>query len=340
VSELDTEAWLSRARAAVRDKGAPANLIALCRGLDEALFRLASDGSSEVVQGALIAVGTLAFEAGRRPQLRENLRPPPRLSTGWLEAADDGSHEFALAAALASIDSTTRAKPSDLGIDLPFRCHLGPLSSVRHRDVWGDTTEAQALAVWTARNLVRDMGSVLNRRLIEAQQRSFVFHDRPELPLRGWRAAPLAAVAAFLAGRTDDHRISVLSVGLAWVRPHIGAAGAEREDVLPFAYAALKPLLAPMGIGSDGETRRPADALPVVRLLGAGRADHAVSLAQRMMRGTGKAAPFARLDPATAADPARLAAALLFPIAPMAYDRLVARAYPNLTRDEEEPNAA
>jgi CRISPR-associated protein Csx17 len=255
-----------------------------------------------------------------------------------LAAADDGSHEFALAAALASIDST-REKPSNLGVDMPFRCHLGPLSLVNRRDAWDDTTEAQGLAVWTMRNLVRDMGTVLERRLIEARRYSFAFQDRQELPLRGWRAAPLAAVAAFLAGHTDDNRISVLSVGLAWVRAHNGGASPEREDALPFAYAALKPLVAPVGIGSDGETRRPIDALPLVRLLGADRADDAVALAQRMMRGTGKAAPFARLNPVTATNPVRLAAGLLFPIAPMAYDRLVARAYPNLIRDEEEPDA-
>jgi CRISPR-associated protein Csx17 len=336
VSELDSGAWLSRARVAVRDKNAPASLVALGRRLDEALFQVASDSSHDALQEALIAVGSLALETGRRPTLRENLPPPPRLSSGWVEAADDGSHEFALAAALASLN----AGAEDNAFRLPFRRHLGPIGWPNGREGWDDTTESQALAVWAGRDLVRDMGAVLERRLIEAQRHKFTSDNRCELPLRGRRSAPLAAIASFLAERTDDNRIAALTAGLAWALFNVGSpSSGERQDVLIFAYAALKPLFNPKGVGSDDQPERFLYPLPLVRLLRAGRTRNAVTIAQRMARAAGLPVPFGSLDPASAV-PARFAAALLFPIAPKAYDRLIGRAYPSLTRDEEETDAA
>ncbi len=341
IAEITASGWLSRARSAVRGKGAPAGMLALGRGLDDELFRLAEDASSEAVQKALIAIGALAFETGRRPKLRESL-PPPFVSDEWTKAADDGSHEFALAAALASLDSAT----ADETFRLPFRRHLAPLGRAKGRDAWDDTTEARALAVWTGRNLVRDMDRVLERRLIEAQRKVFVRRaglgkpPEPELPLRGWRTAPLSAVAAFLEGRTDDDRIAALAAGLAWVRTSAPTSESlVRDDALPFAFTALKPLFTPSGIENEAG-RRLVDPLPLVRLLRAGRGDEAVGLAQRMARGAGLPTPFAKRSQIAAPMSERLAAALLFPLAPMAVGRLMARAYSETNPEGENTDAA
>ncbi len=344
VSELDTRGWLSRARTVVRDQNLPPSLGALGRSLDEALFRLAGDGSAGAVQDALITLGALALETGRRPKLRakrDGLSPPRRLSSAWAEAADDGSHEFLLAVALASLDATD-AGGEESAFRLPFRRHLAALVSNRRDDVWDDKTEAKALVVWTGRDLVRDMAEVLERRLTEAQRHAFV--DRAgnaQLPLRGRRTAPLAAVTAFIARHTDDERIARLAAGLAWTRTRGGAPfGSGREDAIPFAYAVLKPLFAPDGVGQDEDDRKTVDPLPLVRLLRARRAEDAVALAQRMARGAGLPAPFAGLESLLPADPLRLAAALLFPIHEKAFDHLIARAYPSLTQDEQDSHAA
>ena len=212
IADLTASGWLARARSAVRGKGAPASMLALGRRLDDALFRLAEDRSNAVVQEVLIEIGSLTLNAGRRPNLRTNLSPPS-LSKEWMKAGDDDTHEFILAAALAGLDAATR----DRDFRLPFRRHLAPLALAKGRDVWADTTEAEALAVWTGRDLVRDLTSVLARRLIEAHRHEFVYNDSSELPLRGWRTAPLAAVMAFLGDRTDDERIAALAAGLAWL---------------------------------------------------------------------------------------------------------------------------
>ena len=330
VSELDAAGWLSRARSTVRGKTVPPSLGKIGRNLDEALFRLTGDGSAESVQEALMAFGALMLEVARRPKLRDakdGLRPPPFLSEEWTEAADDGSHEFALAAALASLDATG-------DIRLPFRRHLAPLDGSKKWESWSDKTEAQVLAVWTGRNLVRDTALVLERRLIEAQRHSFTNHEKPELPLRGWRVAPLAAVAAFLAGRTDDARIAALAVGLAWCRGGGHTKLVTREEALPFAYAALKPLFAPEGVGpAEVNEKKRIDPLPLVRLIRAGRVGHAIRHAQIVAQGAGLPAPFLKRKPAASLDPDRLMTAILFPIAPKAHARLIERAYPNLQKE-------
>jgi CRISPR-associated protein Csx17 len=340
VSQLEANGWLSRARNAVRDRSAPAILGTLGRGLDEALFRLVGHGSAEAIEQVIVAVGAVAIETARRPKLRESLPPPPRLSTDWAEAADDGSHEFALAAALASIDATTNAKQSDLGFDIPFRCHLGPLSPTARQDTWSDTTLSRTLAVWTGRSLVRDMVAVLERRLIEARRHNFIRDQSAEIPLAGRRTAPLAAITAFLAGRTDDDRIAALAAGLAWTRLRARTSSdSPRGDALPFAYAALKPLFAPGGVGPETIEKRMLDPLPLVRLIRAGRAADAVTFALRMAHGAGLSTPFAALNPELPLDSGRLAAALLFPVAPKAHERLMVRAYPELSKEDEDRDA-
>ena len=326
VSELDTGGWLTRARAACRDKNAPASLRRVGRNLDEALFRLAAEASCDAVQETLIALGSFMLNVAHGAKLGEGVPPPPCLSEKWIIAGDDGSPEFALGEALASLDGDGD-NPR-----LPFRRHLAPLDWNKTKKwwIWGKGTGAEALAVWTGRNLVRDMGSVLERRVIDAQRRHFSDQGKAELPLFGCRSAPLDTVAAFLATRTDDERIAALVAGLAWVTARRGEPSASaREGTLPFAYCALKTLFKPDGIG-PGREKRVLDPLPLVRLTRAGRIDDAVKRAQAMAQDAGLSAVFACREPASVIDPERLAAALLVPIAPSSYLPLIQRAYPEL----------
>lgn len=224
IADLTCDNWLGSVRTALRGKGAPASLLALGRQLDEALFRITADSSAEAVQEALMAVGTLAREVGRRPKLREGV-PPPKLSAAWLDNAADGSHAFAIARALATLDAATTPAGEDAQFRMPFRRHVAPLkvrNTARGRDEWADTTEAKALAVWTGRSALSDMTAVLGRRLLEAERRAFVRKkarvELAELPLAGWGVS-LAAISAFLTGELDAEidRIAALAGGLAWI---------------------------------------------------------------------------------------------------------------------------
>lgn len=224
IADLTRGNWLARVRSAVRGKGAPASLLTLGRQLDEALFRVTGNSSPQAVQDALMAIGALALEAGRRPKLGEGL-PPPRLSVGWLDDADDGSHAFAIARALATLDAAPAPTGDGTRFRMPFRRHVAPLKvrdTARGRDEWADTTEAKALTVWTGRNALSDMAAVLGRRLFEAERRAFVRGkagaERTELPLAGWGIS-LARIGAFLSGELDAEidDIAALATGLAWV---------------------------------------------------------------------------------------------------------------------------
>jgi CRISPR-associated protein Csx17 len=275
----------------------------------------------------------LLLHAAKSPKLRESLLfPPPRLSEEWATAADDESLEFGLAEALGSLDAETD------DFRLPFRRHLVPLDCFSHRrDEWGTGTEAQVLAVWRGRDPIRDMASVLERRLIESQRRTFVAQGQAELPLHGGCSAPLAAVAAFLSGNTDDRRIGALTAGLAWTKPRRKTSfPMTREDPLPFAYRVLKPLFAPEGVGSVQEEKRRVDPLPLLRQVRAGRLRDAVQSAQAMARGAGLAAPFARQPSIPMGTTERLAAALLFPLAKADYQFLIDRVYPELSKEGKE----
>lgn len=409
IADLTRGNWLGRVRSAVRGKGA---LVSLGRQLDEALFRLAGDGSCNAVQDALIAIGALALEAGRRPQLGESL-PPPRLSVDWLNDADDGSHDFAIARAMATLAASAPAGEGKQ-FRMPFRRHLAPLmvrDAARFRDEWDATTEARALVVWTGRAALADMAAVLGRRLIEAERRKFTRGtsdtERPQLPLAGW-GVPLEAVAAFFRDEIDIDRVAALAAGLAWVdrgrlssRRIAGAISSEtdgdndaslndesdladegdandddgvidiEEDaphavprdagVGSFAFAALKPLFDPKGVAvprpakkgvrrpygkEDRRERKLVNPLPLLRLVETGRVDEAIAMAHRIARGAGLSVLFADVFAkarrsgrrAASQETARLVAALLIPLSDPAIERLASRAYPETTRDEEDPN--
>lgn len=282
IADLTRGNWLGRARSAVRVKGAPASLLAAGRELDEALFRLTGGSSPQALQAALEAIGALALEAGRRPKFREGL-PPPRLCSDWLAGADDGSHVFAIARALATLDATTVEDGDGRRFRLPFRRHLAPLKTrdtVRGRDEWADTTEARALAVWTGRNALGDVSSVLGRRLLEAQRRTFVRGRRgaeqTELPLSGWRVS-LGAISAFLVGELDAEidRLARLAAGLAWVdrgvRSRRGSedvplAAADRDDANADAGEVDRDATPGPGAASDSTVQSESPAANGVRV--------------------------------------------------------------------------
>jgi CRISPR-associated protein Csx17 len=346
VADLDQGGWLRDLRRAMLEQGAA--MAGLCRQLDEALFRLAADTSHSVVQAALIALGEAVLACARRPKLRIAAKgaqrpptaPPPPLGRTWYALADDGSAEFRLAAALAGLGG---GMPNgNTSLPMPFRSHLAPVNCDpdRRRESWSETTASRALLVWQGRDVLRDLGSVLERRLVEAQRRVSMGEGEPILPLTGAPAAPLWAVAAFLAGRTNDQRIARLAQGLAWV----DCAGAQtapapaRLHNLPFAYTAIKPLLDPFGIETDGVRRR-IDPLSLIRLVLAGRVSDAVALAQRLARGAGLAAPFARTGVAAPVDAARLIATLLFPLSLGGRRAVLQRAFPAMLQPSVQEDA-
>ncbi|WP_448190485.1 type I-G CRISPR-associated protein Cas8g1/Csx17 [Azospirillum sp. sgz301742] len=367
ISDLERGGWLSLIRRYAKDKNTPARARTLVRRLDDALFVLTEPDTGRSreyearVQAALVALGAVTRYLATAPKARENLPPPPVLSSAWLSLADDGSPEFQVAAALASLghppagrgDGASRPDPL-----LPMAAHLAPLDLTqpfRRGPAWYDekrrrpgARDGRLEAVWGDGDLPRNLIAVLQRRLIDRTGREEGVDD----PLCAALGAPLSAVAAFLAGAGafDDARCARLLCGLAWVRPERRLPPVGERPVVPLAYAALKPLFMPAdrlhrewAIGGRTVRLLPDDrALPIppglVARLAGGQVAEAVRTALRRSHASGLASPFletlvddrhgASLFAKRSVDPRRLAAALLIPLDSAGFARVVERAYP------------
>ena len=114
VSDLEAGDWINRARRLVGNKKTvPARARQTMRRLEDALFEMtlanhASDGN----RNALMALGNLVSWFRSNPTARRDLRPPPLLSPDWTLEADDGSAEYRVAAALASLGLPARPHPT------------------------------------------------------------------------------------------------------------------------------------------------------------------------------------------------------------------------------------
>jgi CRISPR-associated protein Csx17 len=282
IADLDRGGWLSGLRGAL-GKNAPARARMAVRRLDDSLFGIAREGARpETLQEALMALGGVVSWLARRREGREKMKPPPRLGGEWVHGADDGSAEFRIAAALASLgwlqvprqsgdeegeDETAphsvtegvadgNRSPGDVlrpaAADAsagpqkappPMAAHFAPVDEPTIAHRFRRWADNDsATVVWGAGSLVQNMIAVLERRLIEQAIRGL-----DDKPLASLTAAGLPAIAAFLEGPPafDDARCAALLAGLVWARPAQLATRRDEEVSLPFAYASLKPLFTP-----------------------------------------------------------------------------------------------
>jgi CRISPR-associated protein Csx17 len=388
LNDLEAGDWLSGFRQYARrpdqqNKGfeAPRRLQALALQLDEAIFAMTQDTTHRAVQRVLIAVGDTAAYFASSPNARDPKRgkqkPPPRLCRDWFHAANDGTAEFRIAAALAGlgrapqtdgevedqhkpdedVDGSTLeaigeiedepAGQSDESMDEgrnrkipppPFRTHLAPLDETTWYGRYRKWSEKDRLTVWGVGALERNLTGVRERRLLFATQRSLAGG-----PFDGRAPADLASVLAFLAGETDDAKIGALAQGLAWAEPpnYIRTEPAEPRP-LPLAYALMKPFFTPVEALRELGALREGAGLPIppglVPRLHAGDVGAAVALACRRARGSGLPVTF---EPAVqhvaSTDGQRLLAALLIPIRTIDLKRVLERAYPALFDEAETP---
>ena len=332
LSDLDRGRWLeSLRRVAVSENSA--GLRGAVRALEEGAFALLErPDDRRAVQTVLIAVGRAARVIADRPRLQEAIRPPPGLSSKWIEVADDRTIEFRLAVALAGLRAPTAQTPPNADgsaesigpgsphrYSLPLRAHLGPLDpSARPGQPRWSAEAGGPLAVWGAGPLVDNLGAVARRRLLEHTRRTLA-----EVPFDGifGTGVDSGEIAAFLDGSVRDGGIADLALGLAWAS--LAAwTGKRRSASLPFAYAAIKPLFTPRSVLDRLDGVLPELPIPpaLPALLASGRVQDAVRLAQERARASGLPTPFldprgrGRERPADLASGRRLLAALVIPV--------------------------
>jgi CRISPR-associated protein Csx17 len=278
----------------------PARFSSLRRQIDTATYRFTVHGGVECLQNILLALGRLErYFAARDLQLDPKLeRPLSGLSPRWLVEANDGSLEFRIAAALASIGPS-----EEVG---PLRANLTPLDPAKPW-VWA---EGSGQTAWMGNSLADRMTSVLKRRLMDAGRlncRTLPLHAA--IHLLPEDAAAFAEPQVVDDGRVEDLLFAFVLID--WRDSKTDSKALEHswqtsvyETPIPRDYALLKHLFDP------SVEAKPEPA--ILTLLTAGRTTDACEIAKRRLFASGFSPVQVRYE--KSGEGIRLAASLLIPI--------------------------
>jgi CRISPR-associated protein Csx17 len=307
----DLSAWMDRLHRIARDNNAPARLIHAERRLAGAVFAaLTHDHTPERWQAILLAAAEIeslqatgtAIDAG----VLHGLKPE------WVEAVNDGSPEFRLALALGSAAASYfKGKPSD-----PVRHHVLPLEPGARRFKTADKKLVNdPRVVVSGRDPLRDLATIVERRLIEAAQQG---QRRSRLVAAAGCGARFDDLVGFLRGDVDLDRLFGLArafMALDWrkwdSKKHLPqSVGSTFREIPEECWLAVRLCCLPFAIHELHDI--PADER-IVRLLISGDAARAIKIACQRLRSVGIRPPMyaGTTDPETAR---RWAAALAFPI--------------------------
>jgi CRISPR-associated protein Csx17 len=305
----DCDSWLNSFRRAATSGSAPASAARTLRQLESAIFSLCKQSDARWVQDVLVALGGAEQVMARSLKwtLKAFLKPIPPLSPSWLPAANDGSAEYRLAASLASVFG----KYGDVFI--PLRRQLEPVKSgVKDGSLWVGWEETATIDVaWHEGNVVEALNAIMARRLLLAQKAGT--HTWPDT---GRSFASFADIAAFIEGRINLGRFASLLWGLVlldWPQvPLASRTQLEPEGRIPpnTAYGLLKLCFASAPVRTVEVPLVPT----IHQRTRVGQGAVATQLAAHRLRASGFT-PAVEQVHQQGATVARMAAALLFPIA-------------------------
>lgn len=310
LDDLDSNHWLERFRRFAQGDNTATRFKVLRKRLEDRLFALSGRKPSRAeAQSLLMLLGEIQLALSNSQKAREALRPIPRLSEQWVQAADDDTPVFRIAKALAGLRGAGEEP-------LPLRAQLFPVH--RRFDQWMTPEAMQSVRIYTGHKgrLIDILRALLERRLWLTEKL-----DMRDKPLDGPAGVTLEDINGFLRDEALDERIAALLPGLALCDIPRDIERGAGEGAVSAAFALLKLSLAP------DRTLRSLDLLPegihlplpagMVAQLAAGNADNrAVKTAWRRLRASGLA-PIVPLDALPAEDsisPMRACAALLIPL--------------------------
>jgi len=337
LNDLDRARWLDRLQRAARDKFAPNSFAVAQRNLESAIMEVCAHGAvSASWQALLLALAQMEVQFVRSHVFtkKQRLRPIPPLSAGWLAAADDGSPEFRLAAALAF----QAADPA--GHD-PVRSHWLPIDPKKlTRGTAEFATDATGLrkdprVVCHDLDPMRDLLALVQRRGIEAAHAA-----SGHLPLAGVPCvcAQPSDLAALIEGLVDLRKITRLA--RAFMAIDRRTLGTTHPIAAPASSAKPPPLYGLFRLATlPWPLRRGGAEIPIrfdpaiLTRLAAGDLRSAGDLALRRLRASGLTPVLRRI----AGDPAlsrRIALSLAFPVSPATASALA----DNLTKPQPASN--
>jgi CRISPR-associated protein Csx17 len=285
----------------------PASLKSARRNIDSAIYELLLHGGPSWACALIRSFGALEQQLARRSADKNTRRPLGGLSPRWVESSDDGSIEFRLAAALASISGDGKVGP--------LRANLSPIDPVRTNQ-WSDSSTQTA---WRGNSLAARLAEVLARRMMDAERLG-----SGNNPVSGALRLNPHDIAAFIGGEVNEQLLEDLLFGFTWVNwRHQSAASVLKrinqrwsqpvsEHVIPRAWALLKLLFLPGPLRVNGAHVRLRAESSIVPLLRAGRIGKACEVAARRLYTAGLTPLRARFP--DTADGHRIAAALIFPV--------------------------
>lgn len=245
------------------------------RQVEESMFNYCQHGGTRRLQEVLIALGQASRIVGRSKE--KNKPNPLSLSAQWVKAVDDGTAEFRMAAAVASIVGTSDGKIGSI------RHNLEPVAWEKGRYVWKETKDSVAVT-----DLPRTLHAVLERRMLSSSKENL-----SQLPLAAKCTVNPADIQAYLDGLLDESKIISLLLGLTLVNwyksPRITLTGTTSVLMLNRCYPTLKLLFLPFGLpwpqGAEPMHIRPEPT--ILSRLRMGDVDGAMDIAQRRLRSSG-----------------------------------------------------
>ncbi len=273
IAEVD--GWLERVRKA---DSPPPRLAKARRQVEDAIFALCATGEREHLTAMLLALGQTQFELARSKKYQDikdkkYIPPLASLTVAWADECDDGTTEYRIACALASIVDRDGLAPLRVNlepVEFSLKERKFKWSANDVRVVWGTGTLAQNLALVLRRRWIdarrEDLWSEAQRgenKAVEGENASVITHARRAMRAR--RFVRLNDVAEFVNGKVDENRIEKLLRALMLVNWNWRGAqrrllvapdeGQGSQPNVP-AYALLKLLF----LSGDVFKRESADA--------------------------------------------------------------------------------
>ncbi len=304
----DLAVWMDRVHRHNRDGNSPARLVQAEQRLADAVFAaLTHDDTPARWQAVLLAAA--GIESLQAAGTGIDAGPIPPLRPEWVAAAANDSPEFRLALALGSAAASYfEGTPSD-----PLRHHFLPLEPGARRF---KTAEKRLVndprVVAFGRDALRDLSSIIERRLIESAQKG---QRRSRIVSATGCGSRLTDIACFLQGAVDVERALGLArafMAIKWDQwsGEVGPVASPPAEIPDESWLSLRLCCLAWPLSSDRDI--PADER-IVRLMQAGEPARAIDLARQRLRSVGIRPPFysGTSDSVTAR---RWAAALAFPI--------------------------
>ncbi|MFA6960865.1 MAG: type I-U CRISPR-associated protein Csx17 [Opitutaceae bacterium] len=308
------DGWLQRFLPKAKGDTAPGSVHRAGARLEAAIFARAAsaqDNNPDTAQELLIALGECERAlSGASEKWRADsfLKPLPPLPRGWIKAIDNGSPEYRLAAALASL--SVRFKKDFF----PIRRHLEPVKVIPGEKSWTDwSDEARNEVVWHEGSVIDVLCAIIKRRLLLAKSAG-----EPSWPEYARLTAWPSDIAAFIEGRIDETRFAQLLWGMSLIDFSGDALTGDQmptppekayDETTPAFYAQLKLCFA----GRLPEDKRVPIEPVIFNLAASG--DGARASTQALRRLHGSSIPVTPIHIPLAGDAARRsAAALLFPL--------------------------